>query len=150
MKNAFFGIVTLVMVMITSSAFGSGSYGSTVNSICGETLYNGDCTFCHASSSKSTSTPAKTAFLAGGSTLTDYFCPVSAPAPADNDNDGFTVDQGDCNDNDQYTYPGASSTTNPARRSTPLTRCSMPARGPWCISTATMCWTGHMTSPSIL
>jgi len=112
MKNTFFLIVTLILVMTTSAAFGYGRYGDDVNSVCGVPLYSGDCTFCHASSSKSTSTPAKTAFLAGGSTLTDYFCPVSAPAPVDNDNDGFTVDQGDCNDNDQYTYPGAAEYCN--------------------------------------
>ena len=89
------------------------SYGNSVNSICGTTVFTGDCTLCHTTGSKADPTAAKTAFLAGGSILTDYFCPAPPPPTCtDNDGDGFAVEGGncgpvDCNDNNAAVNPGA-------------------------------------------
>jgi|GEM_PF-975443 len=102
------------LLLSASNGFAFGSYGSSVNSACSPvTPYTGDCLLCHTSSSKSAGTPAKTAFLAGGTTLTNFFCPP-APTPTctDNDGDTFAVEGGDCgpvdcDDANAAVHPGA-------------------------------------------
>ncbi|MBI5446702.1 MAG: peptidase M36, partial [Deltaproteobacteria bacterium] len=76
----------VVAVLITAggwagTALGFSSYGSTVNNFCAPaTPYTGDCTLCHAASSKAAPTPAKDAYLAGD---LGYFCPATTPVVAD-------------------------------------------------------------------
>jgi len=84
------------LLLTATNGFCFGSFGSDVNAICSPVApYTGDCLLCHASSSKATSTPAKTAYLAGGTTLTNFFCPPT-PTCTDNDGDTYAVEGGDC------------------------------------------------------
>lgn len=104
MKNAIFVCLTLALVMTASVAFGFGGYGTDVNNACAPLApYTGDCTLCHLND-RGAPTPAKSAYSAGGATLTDYFCPV--PAPVDADNDNYAVPD-DCNDTNASINPGA-------------------------------------------
>jgi hypothetical protein len=106
MKNSIFVFLTLSFVLITSAAFGKGSYGDAVNANCpSPDPYVGDCTLCHTAS-KSDPTPETDAYLAGDF---EYFCPASVdPNTIDNDGDGYTENQGDCNDASFSINPGAS------------------------------------------
>ncbi|MHB8808438.1 MAG: choice-of-anchor D domain-containing protein [Desulfobulbaceae bacterium] len=77
------------------------------------TPYTGSCTLCHLSD-RGAPTPAKTAYLAGGTTLTDFFCPAAPPPPActDSDGDTYAVEGGncgpvDCNDANPAVNPAA-------------------------------------------
>ena len=82
-------------ILISSTCYGFSSYGTQVNNACAPAQpFTGSCTLCHTGG-YSTSTPAKTAFLAGGSALTDFFCP-SGPTCTDSDNDTFALEGGDC------------------------------------------------------
>lgn len=100
----------MVIVSVTEG-FSYSSYGNDVNSICAPTTpYTGSCSLCHVSD-RGASTPAKEAYLAGGTTLTDYFCPTG-PACTDTDGDGYAREGGtcgavDCNDNNAAVHPGA-------------------------------------------
>jgi len=92
-KKAAFYLMGIAGVVLTATTdgFSYGSYGSTVNDACApDVIYNGDCALCHTST-RSDPTPAKTAFIAGGSTLTDFFCLPSAPLAGDVNGD-TTVD----------------------------------------------------------
>ena len=105
LKNAIFVFITLTFVLTTSAAFGYGSYGTDVNNYCpSPDPYTGDCTFCHTGS-KGDPTPMKEAYVAG--TL-EYFCPAPVdPSTIDDDGDGYTESQGDCNDAVFAVNPGA-------------------------------------------
>ena len=100
-----------VLMLSATNGFSFGSYGDDVNAICSPaTPYSGDCALCHTGS-KGNPTTARNAYSAGGTTLTDFFCP-STPACTDNDGDTFAADGGDCgpvdcNDNDAAINPGA-------------------------------------------
>lgn len=114
-KQIMYGLLAVAGVAMVSAteSYAFSSYGTDVNSICAPvTPYTGDCTLCHAASSKATATPAKDAYLAGGTTLTNYFCPPSVPTCTDSDGDGFATQGGtcgavDCNDNNAAVHPGA-------------------------------------------
>jgi hypothetical protein len=107
MKNAILATFTLTFLLTASAAFGFGRFGDEVNAYCPSSdPYTGDCTLCHTGS-KGDPTPMKDAYLEGD---LGYFCP--ATAPIDLDNDGFTVEQGDCNDNDPLSYPGGTEYCN--------------------------------------
>jgi len=103
------------LLLAANNGFSFGSYGSSVNANCAPAApYTGDCLLCHTTGAKADPTPAKDAFLAGGTTLTDYFCPTSPPTPTctDNDNDTYAVEGGscgpvDCNDSDPAVNPSA-------------------------------------------
>lgn len=113
-KINIISLITVIGFLIgtAGSAFAYGGYGTDVNSACAPAVpYSGDCLFCHASGSRSTPTPAKDAYLAGGTTLTNFFCPPVASC-TDNDGDGYSPDGGtcgavDCNDNDPAINSGA-------------------------------------------
>lgn len=100
------------LLLTATNGYSYGDYGTDVNSICAPvTPYTGSCSLCHGST-KSASHPGKTAYLTGGSTLTNYFCPPAAPTCTDQDNDGFAVEGGDCgpvdcNDANAAIKPGA-------------------------------------------
>ena len=107
------------LLLTATNSFSYANYGTNVNTSCSPVApYTGSCTLCHASS-KSTSTPAKTAYLAGGATLTNFFCPTSAVPPTppgptctDKDKDGYAVEGGscgpvDCDDSNAAIKPGA-------------------------------------------
>ncbi len=101
------------LLLITTNGYSYGSYGTPVNTACAPaTPYVGDCSLCHVAN-RATSTPAKTAYMAGGTTLTNFFCPAPPPPVCtDNDNDGYAVEGGDCgpidcNDSELAIYPGA-------------------------------------------
>ena len=105
--GAVIGLTALTAV----KAQAYGSMGTAVNDACApEVIYTGDCTTCHTGS-KGDPTDAKTAYKAGGSTLTDFFCPAD-PTPVDVDGDGFTVDEGDCNDSNPDINPDATDIPN--------------------------------------
>ncbi len=101
------------LLLSATNGFSYSDYGTDVNNACSPVApFTGSCTLCHTSS-KSASTPAKTAFLAGGDTLTNFFCPPPAvPTCTDNDNDGYSVEGGncgpvDCDDSNAAIKPGA-------------------------------------------
>ncbi len=111
-KIILYCLVTAGALLLTATeGFSYSSYGNDVNSLCSPaTPFTGDCTLCHASS-KSTPTPAKDAYLAGGNTLIDFFCPAGS-ACTDSDNDTFAIEGGDCgpvdcNDSNPDVHPGA-------------------------------------------
>ena len=97
MKNAISVFLTLTFVLTTSAAFGYGSYGTDVNNYCpSPDPYAGDCTLCHTTNSKSETTEARDAYAAGN---LEYFCPAPVdPNAIDDDGDGYSENQGDCND----------------------------------------------------
>lgn len=73
-------ILTGALLISAQNGFSFGTYGDNVNTACApDTVYTGDCLLCHTNASKADPTPAKTAYLAGGTTLTDYFCPSVTP-----------------------------------------------------------------------
>ena len=100
-----------VLMLSATEGFAFSGYGNDVNSTCSPAApYSGDCNLCHTGS-KGAPTPAKDAYSAGGTTLTDFFCPPT-PACTDNDGDTFAANGGDCgpvdcNDNDAAINPGA-------------------------------------------
>jgi hypothetical protein len=86
------------LLLSATNGFSFGSLGTSVNTACAPaTPYTGNCALCHLSD-RGAPTPAKEAYLAGGSTLTDFFCPSAPPPPActDRDNDTYAVEGGDC------------------------------------------------------
>lgn len=101
------------LLLTATNGYSFGDFGTDVNSLCAPvTPFTGSCTLCHTSSSKGDPHPGKTAYLAGGSTLTDFFCPPAAPTCTDQDSDGFAVEGGDCgpvdcNDADAAINPSA-------------------------------------------
>lgn len=113
-QKVMYGLLAVAGMVMASATegFSYSSYGNEVNSLCSPvTPYSGSCTLCHSTVSKSTDTPAKVAYLAGGTTLTDYFCP-SGPSCTDRDGDGYSAEGGtcgavDCNDNNSAVRPGA-------------------------------------------
>jgi hypothetical protein len=116
MKNkaltCFLSVVGALLISATNG-FSESSFGTVVNNACAPVIvYTGSCTLCHLAD-RSASTPAKTAYLAGGTTLTNFFCP-SAPPPVctDNDGDTYAVEGGtcgqvDCNDANAAVNPAA-------------------------------------------
>lgn len=105
--------ITGTLLIAAPNGFSFSSYGTVVNNACApQAPYTGDCALCHTST-RSAPTPAKTAYLAGGTTLTDYFCPpTTTPSCTDNDGDTYSVDGGncgpvDCNDTHAGIHPGA-------------------------------------------
>jgi hypothetical protein len=105
MKNSIFVFLTLSFVLITSAAFGKGSYGDAVNANCPSPgPYVGDCTLCHTAS-KSDPTQETAAYLAGDF---EYFCPAPVDHSAiDDDGDGYSENLGDCDDTNPSINPGA-------------------------------------------
>jgi len=107
MKNAILSLFTMVFILIASTAFGFGSYGSTVNANTSCQPYTGDCTLCHDGGDFGAAHPGKDAYLANPRNY-DFFCPPTTdPNDVDNDGDGFTENQGDCNDTDAAVNPDA-------------------------------------------
>ena len=116
MKNKilFLIIAAVGALLITASnGFSHNGVGNDVNVACYPTEpYTGECSLCHLSD-REASTPAKEASKAGGTTLTDYFCP-SQPACNDNDGDGYgdpgdsscTYTARDCDDTNASRNPG--------------------------------------------
>ncbi|MFA5717755.1 MAG: putative metal-binding motif-containing protein [Desulfobulbaceae bacterium] len=99
------------LLITATEGFSFGSFGTNVNTACSPVSpYDGDCMLCHVGDFGDP-TPAKDAYLAGGTTLTDFFCPTG-PACTDNDGDGYAVDGGecgpvDCDDTDPAVNPAA-------------------------------------------
>jgi hypothetical protein len=106
LKNAIFVFLTLSFVLTTSAAFGKGSYGTDVNNYCpSPDPYAGVCTLCHTTNSKGDPTEATNAYKAGN---LEYFCPAPVdPNAIDDDGDGYSENQGDCNDTIFSINPGA-------------------------------------------
>ncbi|MDW7773945.1 MAG: hypothetical protein SCH71_13740 [Desulfobulbaceae bacterium] len=75
--------MTGALLLSATNGFSFGTFGDNVNTECTpEVVYTGDCTLCHVSGDFPAATPEKTAYLAGGTTLTDTFCPTVTPPPA--------------------------------------------------------------------
>ncbi len=124
MKLKILGCLVAVagaLLISATDGYSRSNFGNNVNDACAPaTPFTGDCTLCHASDF-GTNTPAMAAYNAGGATLTDFFCPTSAPPPppppppatcTDVDGDGYAIEGGDCgpvdcNDNDWDINPGA-------------------------------------------
>ena len=121
MKNKilFLIIAAVGALLITASnGFSYDELGADVNSACAPVVpYTGNnCGLCH-SGSKSDPTDAKDAYSAGGTTLTDFFCPADpTPTCIDNDKDGYgnpgdsscrNGSATDCKDNIAAINPGA-------------------------------------------
>jgi hypothetical protein len=112
-KKIMYSLLAVAGMVMGSATegFSFGSYGTNVNTACAPAApYTGSCTFCHVSD-RGAATPAKDAFLAGGATLTDFFCP-SGPTCTDTDGDTYAREGGacgavDCNDNNAAVHPGA-------------------------------------------
>lgn len=84
------------ILLTATNGFSYGDYGTTVNNACAPAVpYVNDCSLCHLSD-RGAPTPAKTAYAAGGTTQTDFFCPPTLPTCTDNDNDSYAVEGGDC------------------------------------------------------
>jgi len=78
-------VLTGAVLISATSGYSFSTYGTDVNTICApDTPYTGDCLLCHTAASKADPTPAKTAYLAGGTTLTDFFCPTNTTPPPTN------------------------------------------------------------------
>jgi len=83
------------LFLTASTSYAFSSYGTQVNNACApEQPFAGSCSLCHIGA-YSDSTPAKTAFLGGGSTLLDYFCPAGLTC-TDGDSDTYALEGGDC------------------------------------------------------
>ncbi len=108
--NVYALFVLILAICVTENAFAYGSFGTNVNTACApQQPYSGNCNLCH-SGGYSAPTTAKSAYLSGGATLINYFCP--APSCTDNDGDTYSQEGGacgtvDCNDNSASIYPGA-------------------------------------------
>jgi hypothetical protein len=122
MKNKilFLTIAAVGALLITATnGFSKSSYGSAVNTACAPAMpFDGsNCNLCHIGSDRGVYTDAMDAYVAGGNTLTDYFCPDPTPACIDNDGDGFgdpgssSCSSGssatDCDDRDAGVNPDA-------------------------------------------
>jgi hypothetical protein len=104
------------LLLTATNGFSFGSFGNDVNSLCAPAApYTGSCALCHVGD-EANPTPAKDAYLAGGSTLTSFFCPPAVPPPppvptcTDNDGDTYAVEGGvcgpvDCNDSNATINP---------------------------------------------
>lgn len=105
------------MLISSTTGFSIDEYGTNVNTLCAPaTPYSGSCTLCQIAGGgfPGPPTPAKTAYLAGGTTLTDFFCPL-APVCTDSDGDTYALVGGacgpvDCNDANAAVNPGARKT----------------------------------------
>jgi len=84
MKLKILGCLVAVagaLLISATDGYTKSNFGNNVNDACAPaTPFTGDCTLCHASN-YGTTTAAMTAYSAGGTTLTDFFCPTSAPPP---------------------------------------------------------------------
>jgi hypothetical protein len=115
MKNKIllcFAAVAGSLLISAGDGFAFGSFGNNVNTACSPVApYTGDCMLCHVADFAAP-TPAKDAYLAGGTTLTDYFCPSAPPVCTDSDGDTYAMEGGecgpiDCNDTDPAINPAA-------------------------------------------
>jgi len=69
------------LLISATNGYSFGGIGDEVNAVCAPvTPYTGDCTLCHLAD-RAAPTPAKDAAFAGGTTLTDFFCPDTTPPP---------------------------------------------------------------------
>jgi len=100
------------LFLTASTSYAFSSFGTQVNNACApeQPYAAGICTLCHTGD-YSASTPAKTAYLGGGSTLLDYFCPAGLTC-TDGDNDTYALEGGDCgpvdcNDDNAAVNPSA-------------------------------------------
>lgn len=87
--------IAVALLITATQGYSFGSLGSDVNTICSPATPYTSCSLCHLSD-RSAPTDAKTAYQAGGTTLTSFFCPAPPPLCTDNDNDSFAAEGGDC------------------------------------------------------
>ncbi len=81
-----------------STAFATSSINSQLSNNCPNSSFVGNCSGCHNDSA---------AYSAARSGDWSFFCSQVDPNDVDDDNDGFTENQGDCNDNNRSINPDA-------------------------------------------
>jgi hypothetical protein len=120
MKNKilFLTIAAIGALLITASnGFSKDRYGYDMNDACAPAspFTGSNCLLCHVDGGdRGEYTAAMDAYAAGGTTLTDYFCPTQSSCnDKDGDGYGYPADSScgrsaeDCNDNNASVNPGA-------------------------------------------
>mgnify|MGYP002396150512 CR=1 FL=1 len=102
-------IITGYLLLSATYGFSFSQYKTEIDQACAPvaTYTPVSCTSCHNSNQ------AQQAYSAGGTALTDFFCPSSTPTCTDNDGDTYAIEGGDCgpvdcNDDLATINPGAS------------------------------------------
>lgn len=90
-------VVTMgILLFSVTNSFSFSSAPAAVDAACGTVVIGGDCSVCHPAGIPGPPNPAKDAYLAGGTALTDFFCLPAGPTCTDNDNDTYAIEGGDC------------------------------------------------------
>ena len=103
-----FAVFVGTVLFSASNGFSLSTFKDAVDEACApQANYTPvSCSSCHNSAQ------AQDAYLAGGTALTDFFCPPTTPTCTDNDNDSYAVEGGDCgpvdcDDTNNAINPGA-------------------------------------------
>lgn len=88
------------MLAFSAPAYATSTISSQLGANCPDSPYVGNCSGCHSN----VQSEALSAYQSGD---WSFFCSQTDPADVDDDGDGFTENQGDCNDNNAAINPAA-------------------------------------------